>query len=490
MTVDSSYPENTTSSQIVKQFTTFDKQNERYQQQQQQQQQKMTPDLSMIPAPQLPDQVKMEYQLYKSSPSFLTKSASSTFLSVLLQDVASVTDQRFCPSIMSNSCLSLTCTSTPTASNSPITPQVEEDDGDEEDSIIAVELKNDDDELANNNDKALKSALIKQLQLKVKKQEQEISVLKACLTLANQKLQDVTEKANKASQAKEQTENELEDLSTQLFEQANKMVAHERRLAKEQIETAAREVKSLRNQLGWEKSLRQRISYYENDKDEEQQSIMMIQPTMGVLDLALFRDFIQRVRSISSLEHAHRLPFMKQCLEQDVYPCLQRMKKLSTRKLLNSLVRRRCQVEEITSTSSLLSPLSTHCYACGIRISHCHRETKGQEDGLKETRSDNITTNDVFQFRLNNNDKSWHQIDRPCKDRLLAASNFYDFIRHLHLGLHGQQRSIESLFHEMVWLRLYMFWARSGITFNDDISAKSTLLGILKLFDARSYLFC
>ncbi|KAG2224048.1 hypothetical protein INT45_009634 [Circinella minor] len=489
MTVDNAYPENINSFQIVKSFTSFNKQDDKYQHQRQQQ--KLTPDLSMISSPELAEEEKMDYRFYKSSPQFLTKSASSTFLSVLLQDVSSVTQQQFFPNIMNNSSLSLRCTSTTTANNSPTIPWIEEDNGDEEDATTAVELRIDDDKQANN-EKALKATLIKQLQLKVKKQEQEISILKACLTLANQKLQDVTEKADRATQEKQQTEDELEDLSTQLFEQANEMVARERRVAKKHMESAAHELKLLRNQLDRERSLRQHISYCSNNEGKEQQSIMMIQPSMDVNGLALFRDFVQRVRSVSSLEYVHLLPFIKQCLEQDIYPCLQRMKKLSGRKLLNSLVRRRCQIEKVTaSVSTPSSPPSTCCYACGARISHCHREANHQEDKLKETRNSNNTTpDDVFQFRLNNNDKSWQRIDRPCKDRLLAVSNFYEFIRHLHLGLQGQQRSIESLFHEMVWLRLYMFWARSGIMIKDDISAESTLLTIFKLFDARSYLFC
>ncbi|KAI7852560.1 hypothetical protein BDC45DRAFT_570830 [Circinella umbellata] len=497
MTVDNTYPENFNSFQIVKSFTTFDKQNDKYQQQrqrqrqQQQQQQKSTPDLSMISSPELTEEVKIDYRFYKSSPQFLTKSASSTILSVLLQDVSSVTQKQFCTNIMNNSNLSLPCTSTTTANSSPTIPWSEEYDGDEEDATTAVELRNDDDKQANN-DKVLKSALINQLRLKVEKQEQEISILKACLTLANQKLQDVTEKADRAIQEKQRTEDELEDLSTQLFEQANEMVARERRLAKKHMESTARELKLLHNQLDKERSLRQHIGYCSNNKDKEQQSIRMIQPTMDVNGLTLFRDFVQRVRSVSSLEYVHRLPFVKQCLEQDIYPCLQRMKKLSGRKLLNSLVRRRCQIEKVTtSVSAPSSPPSASCYACGARISHCHRETKDQGYKSKETGSStNTTLDDVFQFRLNNNDKSWQRIDRPCKDRLLAVSNFYEFIRHLHLGLQGQQRSIESLFHEMVWLRLYMFWARSGIIIKDDISAESTLLTIFELFDARSYMFC
>ncbi|KAI9496616.1 hypothetical protein BDB00DRAFT_100134 [Zychaea mexicana] len=351
---------------------------------------------------------------------------------------------------------------------------------------------------------------IEQLQRVVEKQEREIALLKSRLAFANQILQDANAKADKAIQARRQTENELEELSAQLFEQANEMVAKERRAAKEQKDSANHELEHVRQLLDRERSLRRHLVYHSSDTKTTLSSsssanednvdhysndgdASMIQPLMDTHGLAQFRDFVQRVRCVS-IDHVHRLPFVKQCLEHDVYPCVQRMKKLSTRKLLNSLVRRPCRVvnnsikpETTVITTSTSSPC---CFGCGTPFQRRSRSHHQEEE--------------FFLFRLNDNDSKspWHRIDRPCKERLVAVSNFYEFVRHLHLGLQGQQRSIESLFHEMVWLRLYMFWARSGIIAinnsssstdndNDSISVESTnLVTISKLFDARcSYHF-
>ncbi|KAI9268306.1 hypothetical protein BDA99DRAFT_505452 [Phascolomyces articulosus] len=485
-----SYP-----SQVVKPWLALNKQNEKYQQQQN----VATTVVDQIPDPSLltPSsqqqqqqqqqcvaQIKINHdQLYKLPPLLMKSSSPSSFLSVLLRDIPS-TRQQLSTSIMSHSSSSFTCDSTQSSSISSM-----DSDGDNGVTTV-VESQNNSNK--SEQESVTASLIIKQLQLTVEKQEQEIAVLKACLAFANQKLQDVTDKAEKAIRIQQQTEHELEDLSTQLFEQANEMVAKERRLAKEQMDATMKELGSMRYQLDQERTLRQQIGHhYGNDDKENQQHysnaieqknqmISIQQQQQLMMDahgLVVFRDFVQRVRSVSSLEQIHRLFFVKQCIEQDIHPCLQRMKKLSTRKLLNSLVRRPCRIENTTlSTSSFTAAPLVICYACGIPIPQ-----KLQEDNHDV----------IFQFQLNDNDKSWNRIDRPCKDRLLAISNFYEFVRHLHLGLQGQQRSIESLFHEMVWLRLYMFWARSGIIapIHRDISAESTLLTTSKLFDARSHLF-
>jgi hypothetical protein len=72
------------------------------------------------------------------------------------------------------------------------------------------------------------------------------------------------------------------------------------------------------------------------------------------------------------------------------------------------------------------------------------------------------TLTDLFRFKLKETDTEWFWIDRSCRDRLVAVCDFYVFIRHVRQGLQSQ-RTINSLFQECVWLRLVMFWARSGV---------------------------
>ncbi|KAI8139502.1 hypothetical protein BJV82DRAFT_626260 [Fennellomyces sp. T-0311] len=301
---------------------------------------------------------------------------------------------------------------------------------------------------------------VEQLRLQIEKQEREIAALKVSLAVTHKKWQEQIQRADEAVSVQQQAENEIEELSAQLFEQANLMVSKERReryAADEQTERITQELERTRELLHRQQSLRSHII--------APLDLSKRAPMMDIHDLTLFRDFVQRVRSVS-LDHMHQLPFVKHCLEQDIYPCLQRMEKLSSRRLLHSLSRRPCMIECKTVNNVPFTTFS--CFACGAP------GRRNQQD---------------FQFRMNDADRCWHRIDRPCKDRLVAISNFYEFIRHLHVGLQGQQRSIESLFHEMVWLRLYLFWTRSGIMNDGDITAESVIVSISRLFDTQSFLF-
>ena len=297
---------------------------------------------------------------------------------------------------------------------------------------------------------------IERLQLQVERQQREIAALKLCIAVTNQNWQDQVKRADEAVKAQQQAESEIEQLSTQLFEQANEMVAKERRelyAANEHTDKIMQKLERTQELLNREQSLRSRIT------GSSANTLMM--DTQG---LALFRDFIQRIRTVS-LDHINRLPLMKQCLDQDINPCLQGMKKLSSRKLLNSLIRRPCMIEQISADD--MSVATIPCYACGA-------PQRPNEHS--------------FRFRMNDSDRYWHRIDQRCRDRLSAVSTLYEFIRHLHIGLQGQQRSLESLYHEMVWLRLCLFWARSGIMIDSDTSAESMVVSISQLFNAQSHL--
>ncbi|ORZ01118.1 hypothetical protein BCR43DRAFT_512030 [Syncephalastrum racemosum] len=256
--------------------------------------------------------------------------------------------------------------------------------------------------------------------------------------------------AAEAERALHQAHADLEELSQQLFEEANEMVARARREhneAKRMLEITLTKLADEQQQLSKAKMQlllqqgRFDPCYLAHDHDA----------------LNLFRDFVQQAREteLSRLQH---LPFLRMCIDQDVLPCLQLGSSKSPKRWVPTLIQRACAIEPAlpetptpsVSTTSITSfkwslirrqspALYFTCFACGRQRTY---------------------STDHYRFRLNQD--SWHSIDQPCRDRLVSVCDFFAFVRYLKQGLHGQQRTIDSLFHESIHLRLSMFCARTG----------------------------
>ncbi|KAI7895054.1 uncharacterized protein EV154DRAFT_391521, partial [Mucor mucedo] len=316
----------------------------------------------------------------------------------------------------------------------------------------------------------------------IQKQSQEIQELRHEIIHLNQKYIDQIDRIQIAEQAQFQVESELEDLSLRLFEQANKMVAEEKKaryVAEKKLMQMERELSTVHQELSDERAqlneLRRRF-----EEDGEQQNfyhpsdisttdtvppvVLCVSPSpMSMIDstnvflddawLGLFKDFLTLAPK-TSMEAIHRLPFLKQCLELDIEPCLRfgntTRSRLSIKKVLEAVMREPCLIESDTpkkrhshdhlSTNTTTATMKqTMCYACGTTM-HL----------------------DLFRFRLKEQDTESYLIDRACRDRLVAVCDFYVFIRHVRSGLQSQ-RTIQSLFQECIWLKLCMFWARSGV---------------------------
>lgn len=142
-----------------------------------------------------------------------------------------------------------------------------------------------------------------------------------------------------------------------------------------------------------------------------------------------------------------RLPFMKQCLKHEIEPCLQfgKKSKFFVGRLMDSLLHQSCFIEKASCPFAI-------CGLCGFQDS------------------------DVFVFKMREDDEESYMVDRCCRDRLVAACNFYVFIRYIHMGMLSQDRSIESLFHEAIGLRLCMFWARTGLMSSRQIGKQAQWL--------------
>lgn len=323
----------------------------------------------------------------------------------------------------------------------------------------------------------------------IQRQSQEIQDLRQDLIKLNQKYVAQMERVKTAERAQFQVESELEDLSLKLFEQANEMVAQEKKArfyAEKKVAQLERELNKVYEELDNEKAqlkeLREKFTTAEDmihplSAIEKEDDCQFITPTIEsnnvYLDdgwLSLFKDFLT-VAPDTPLESIHRLPFLKHCLDLDIEPCLRfgnRSSRLTMKKVLDAVIRQPCFIESDTPkkrhshddristpkqpparrssfalfTSRLRSSIDEpyQCYGCGS----------------------NMNTTDLYKFKLKESDTEWFWIDRSCRDRLVAVCDFYVFIRHVRQGLQSQ-RTINSLFQECVWLRLVMFWARSGV---------------------------
>ncbi|KAL0083632.1 hypothetical protein J3Q64DRAFT_1606095, partial [Phycomyces blakesleeanus] len=297
---------------------------------------------------------------------------------------------------------------------------------------------------------------IRELEQQLSYKIREIEALQAKLVALKSQCKIETQQADNASKAKQHLESELEDLSRCLFEQANAMVACERRerdAAEQRTRQVTHELGLVREQLDHEHTqlseLRHRL---ENESSHPSSDIN--QPSLGHLipiprALSVFEAFLSQLAT-TPMDQINRLYFIKQCVERDIEPCLRLGPKsrLSVRRLLDTIVHQPCFIER-------------HDRLLYQTQQNDHRTSFSISNGTSTLGRKNSSSKDVFRFRLRDQDQEWQWLDRACRDRLVAVCDFYVFVRHLRLGLHGP-RPIQSLFEESVWLRLGMFWARSG----------------------------
>ncbi len=326
----------------------------------------------------------------------------------------------------------------------------------------------------------------------IQRQSQEIQDLRQDLIKLNQKYIDQVERIKTAEQAQFLVESELEDLSTKLFEQANEMVAQEKKArfyAEKKVSQLERELKKVYEELDNEKAqlkeLKEKLTQEESSplsihplsmtennssNNDEFQYTATIESNNVYLDngwLSLFKDFLTLAPN-TPIESIHRLPFLKHCLDLDIEPCLRfgnRWCKLSMKIIVYSLIKQPCFIESDT-------PRKRHSHDNALPNKPITRRssfaifntTKKTDESIQCYGCNNNvnTLTDLFRFKLKETDTEWFWIDRSCRDRLVAVCDFYVFIRHVRQGLQSQ-RTINSLFQECVWLRLVMFWARSGV---------------------------
>ncbi|KAI1314583.1 RAB3A interacting protein [Mortierella claussenii] len=330
------------------------------------------------------------------------------------------------------------------------------------------------------------------------------------LAILNDKYVDEIEKVAELQHAKEMVEGELEELSRTLFEEANGMVASEAR-ARHQLELTRKhlelELKDAQERLAAETSqLKELKTKMEQMMDTQPQSkrsstdpvhrgsvdlgqlfglnkinvpeAVSEEPATAIaIDGHLMHEFKEFVAQSSTVRLAkiHSLPFMRHCQDEDVEPCLRfgSNPRISARKLTEGICSNTCYIEEATTeqvkeyermvlaAQQPPSPARNSVSNKNLlweRLQTQYALYQAPKGGCQTCgRSGPLT----HRYRLATSDE-WNFIDRFCRDRIVAACEFYIFIRNIRAGLYST-RTIEDLYSESLRLRLQMFYARAGV---------------------------
>ncbi|KAI8080686.1 uncharacterized protein B0P05DRAFT_469093 [Gilbertella persicaria] len=370
--------------------------------------------------------------------------------------------------------------------------------------------------------------LLSNEQSKLKQQQQDIEALnKKCIELTD-KLKNTTEQyqslqndlvvlekkyetekieAEQAKKDKTAVENELEDLSQRLFEEANDMVANEKRekhqleiqynhlqdelkLCREQIEAEELQLKELKQKFGSmeenrEKrfsdnnssttSLRDSASVEDENVPTERASRDMaglfthkdnnleIQETTDPTILNEFKEFVQLDESVPIRKLHNATLFMRHSLAEDVEPCLRfgPNARLSPKKLYEAILLNTCFIEE--APYEYAQEQAKRPYDVPLRISAAksmiwERLSNAPMALFTGCQACGRVTKDLpYRFRISMLD-DWACVDRYCRDRLVAVCEFYTFIRNIRQGYYNG-RTVSDLYGESIRLKLQMFYA-------------------------------
>lgn len=210
--------------------------------------------------------------------------------------------------------------------------------------------------------------------------ERELSSVKADLDRIGQKLIDEVEVRAELQHSKDAVQEELEELTKSLFEEANSMVATEARqryeyqkreqALKQQLDEVMAQLQMERDQL---KELRTRMEDMEHQQVPSSSDSTEYNPRLSVnssasfekdngaenppaeqaIDPVLLAEFEEFVTASPDTRWSklHTLHFMKNALEDDVSPCLRfgGNPRTSTKKLLDAIAANTCLVEEMSA---------------------------------------------------------------------------------------------------------------------------------------------
>ncbi|KAJ2810466.1 hypothetical protein FBU31_007985, partial [Coemansia sp. 'formosensis'] len=182
--------------------------------------------------------------------------------------------------------------------------------------------------------------------------------------------------------------------------------------------------------------------------------------------LAEFKEFAAQAQSARSTTYMS-LPYIKNVISEDIEPCLRfgPRPRISSRNVLDAIASNRLQIEEMTP--QIAAEMRRQQQAAERNDGH-------RRAMLWERFSGTVAANPsgcqacgrecqcTYRFRMGlKADSEWIQLDTICRDRLVAACEFYGFVRYLRQGIFAS-RSVMDLYMETIRLRLCMFYARIG----------------------------
>lgn len=333
---------------------------------------------------------------------------------------------------------------------------------------------------------------MEQVQRELEDKTSKFQALQSDMELLNDKYVDEIERVAEIQHSKDMVESELEDLSRRLFEEANGMVATEKR-AKHNLEIAQKhlenQLQETKERLGAEqmqlKELRKRMEDMAIDDNTipktpdhikditsllaERMTLLTNEQKHAQIDALILDEFEEFVKAGTSipLKKLHTIPFMKYCQEEDVEACLRfgPHSRLSARKINEAIVLNTCFIEEappgFAEEQSKRAIGETPLKFSGAKSMMWERFSSNNQSTVFsgcQACGRNDGTSLPYRFRISYFD-DWACIDRFCRDRLVAVCEFYVLIRNIRQGLYSN-RSIPDLYHEAMRLRLQMFYAR------------------------------
>ncbi|KAI9495267.1 hypothetical protein BDB00DRAFT_736532, partial [Zychaea mexicana] len=285
-----------------------------------------------------------------------------------------------------------------------------------------------------------------QLRTELKAKDEAFERLQQDIHTLNRKYVAQIERVADVQHEKALVEHELEELSTRLFEEANGMVAEEKRqryLLEQQLRHTQEHLIAEQSQL---QELRERIEQlpqHQQHDDNSGNGDNGKQMSIDQIQLEAFREFV-RASPNTPFKKLNQFMYMKVCQQEDVEPCLRfgPHSRLSVKKMNEYLSRQPCFIEQLDEESQKTMTINTNhhqqCSACG--------RPADQQGSL------------LYRFRLDESD-DWAAIDQYCRDRLVAVCEFYVFIRNVQKGFYAD-REIDDLYTENIRLRLQMFYSR------------------------------
>jgi hypothetical protein len=343
-----------------------------------------------------------------------------------------------------------------------------------------------------------------QISNQLQKTKEQYVNMKRDMAVLQQKYETEKKEAEEAKQAKADVENELEELSQKLFEEANGMVATEKRAkhlleiryqhlkqelesCKHQMEAEEMQLKELKLKMGSMEEQHKREHRLSangscisaSDEEEDSQNKRASRDMAGLfshqddtveenptdpLILNEFKEFVELGESVP-IRKIHGIPYMKNNLTEDIEPCLQfgHSSRLSAKKTYEAILLNTCFIEE--SPYGFAQEQAKRPYDVPLRISAAKNmiwerlstPTTAPFAGCQAC-GRNTKSDLPYRFRISMLD-DWACIDRYCRDRLVSVCEFYMFIRNIRQGYYNG-RTIPDLYQESVRLKLQMFYAR------------------------------